>query len=200
MTEPGSPPDPAACGSETAAGAFPPIEELLPHRGPAVLLARVLAHDGRSTTCEVDVARSRLYQAPDGSVPAHVALEYMAQAIAAHGGLLDRAAGRDPRPGFFLGSRRLTLAVSRLEQGEKLEVTATHVRGAGRMLAFDCAVRRRPPSRGGTAPGAAADGRPGASRGSEDDGRTMVSGVLTVYLLESVEALTREFLQDDPES
>lgn len=178
------------------AGDFPPIEDLLPHRGPAVLLARVLAHDERSTTCEVDVARSRLYQDADGSVPAHVALEYMAQAIAAHGGLLDRAAGRPPRPGFFLGSRRLTLATARLEPGETLEVTARHVRGTGRMLAFDCSVRRRVPAGDGARPQGATD----AAAGRDADGRTMVSGVLTVYLLESVEALTRDFLEDDSES
>lgn len=187
-------PEGADTPSATTGGerGFPPIEELLPHRGAAVLLSRVLAHDSRSTTCEVDVARSVLYRNDDGSVPAHVALEYMAQAIAAHGGLLDRAAGRDPRPGFFLGSRRLTLASARFEPEEKLEVTATHVRGTAGMLAFDCTVRRRAPRRGDASPGGRAD----AGR----EGGTMVSGVLTVYLLESVEALTRDFLEDQPES
>ncbi len=148
---------------------FPPVAELLPHRGRAVLLRRVVAHDAVSTTCEVDPERSVLWRDGDGSVPATVALEYMAQTIAAHGGLADRESGREARPGFFLGSRRLDFRVPRFEPGQVLEVTVRHLRGSAAMLAFDCSVRRA----GG--------------------GEAMVSGVLTVYLLESFEALTRDF-------
>lgn len=148
---------------------FPPIAELLPHRGSAVLLRRVVAHDATSTTCEVEPAASVLWQNEDGSVPVAVALEYMSQAIAAHGGLTDLEAGRERRPGFFLGTRRLDLKVASFAPGEVLEVTARHLRGSAGMLAFDCAVRR-----------------PGQTE-------SMVSGVLTVYLLESFEALTRDF-------
>lgn len=153
---------------------FPPVTELLPHRGAAVLLERVVAHDAASTTCEVDPAASVLWKSADGSVPAAVALEYMAQTIAAHGGLRDRESRREARPGFFLGSRRLDFRVRRFEAGELLEVTARHLRGSAGMLAFECAVRRA---------GDAADEQP------------MVSGVLTVYLLESFEALARDFAE-----
>ncbi len=153
--------------------AFAPIAELLPHRGRAVLLGRVLAHDDRTTVCSVDPERGTLLRDGDGGVPAYIGLEYMAQTIAAHGGLLDRAAGRPARPGFFLGSRRLAFGVDRFPAGEELEVSATHLRGATGLLAFDCAVRRA----GG--------------------GEPMVSGVLTVYLLESFEALVEDFSADD---
>jgi predicted hotdog family 3-hydroxylacyl-ACP dehydratase len=151
---------------------FPAIAELVPHRGSAVLLKRVVAHDAASTTCEVDPAASVLWKDEDGSVPVAVALEYMAQAIAAHGGLTDREAGRDRRPGFFLGTRRLQLEVSRFAPGEILIVTARHLRGSTGMLAFDCSIRRA---------------------GQSADAQPMVSGVLTVYLLESFEALERDF-------
>src|SRR5688572_17623989 len=109
---------------------FPRVTELLPHRGRAVLLRRVVAHDAASTTCEVDPAASELWKNADGSVPATVALEYMAQTIAAHGGLSDRESGREARPGFFLGSRRLEFRIRRFEPGELLEVTARHLRGS----------------------------------------------------------------------
>jgi predicted hotdog family 3-hydroxylacyl-ACP dehydratase len=151
---------------------FPPVAELLPHRGRAVLVRRVVAHDATTTTCEVDPADSVLWKNADGSVPATVGLEYMAQTIAAHGGLSDRESGREARPGFFLGSRRLDFRASRFEPGELLEVTVRHLRGSTGMLAFDCSVRR-------------AAGTSGAE--------PMVSGVLTVYLLESFDALTRDF-------
>ena len=150
---------------------FPPVAELLPHRGRAVLLDRVLAHDATTTVCSVETSASTLFHDADGGVPATVGLEYMAQTIAAHGGLLDRDAGREARPGFFLGTRRLTLAVTRFEPGQCLEVTATHLRGSTGLLAFDCAIR--------PAPGA----------------EPMVSGILTVYLLESFEALARDFAE-----
>jgi predicted hotdog family 3-hydroxylacyl-ACP dehydratase len=150
---------------------FPPVTELLPHRGRAVLLRRVVAHDAASTTCEVDPAASELWKNADGSVPATVALEYMAQTIAAHGGLSDRESGREARPGFFLGSRRLEFRIRRFEPGELLEVTARHLRGSAGMLAFDCAVRRA----------------------GEANAEPMVSGVLSVYLLESFDALARDF-------
>jgi predicted hotdog family 3-hydroxylacyl-ACP dehydratase len=154
-------------------GSFPPIGELLPHRRRAVLLSRVLSHDAATTTCEVDAGAGELYRDADGAVPAYVGLEFMAQAVAAHGGLLDREAGRPTRPGFFLGSRRLSFATARFEAGRPLVATATHLRGSGRMLAFDCSVR-------------AAEG-----------GDAMVSGILTVYLLESFEALVEDFTADD---
>jgi len=155
----------------TAKG-FPPIAELLPHRGRAVLLDRVLAHDATTTVCLVETSSSALFRAADGGVPAYFGLEYMAQTVAAHGGLLDREAGRPTRPGFFLGTRRLAFTVARFEPGQRLEVTATHLRGALGLVAFDCAIR----------PAAGA--------------QPMVSGILTVYLLESFEALTRDFAGD----
>ena len=153
--------------------AFPSITELLPHRSRAVLLNRVLSHDDTTTVCSVNPATSVLYRAADGRVPAYVGLEYMAQAIAAHGGLLDRDAGREARPGFFLGSRRLSFAVSSFEPDHTLIVTATHLRGTTGLLAFDCSVR------------------------AATDAAAMVSGILTVYLLESQEALNRDFASDD---
>jgi predicted hotdog family 3-hydroxylacyl-ACP dehydratase len=161
----------------TAVTEFPPVTDLLPHRGRAVLVRRVLAHDAASTACEVDPADSTLWRRADGRVQAAVALEYMSQVIAAHGGLSDREAGREARPGFFVGSRRLDFRVDSFEPGELLEVTARHLRGSAGMLAFDCAVRR-------------------ANRADGEE--PMVSGVLTVYLLESFEALARDFT--DPRS
>ena len=149
--------------------AFPPIADLLPHRGRAVLLDRVLSHDGLTTVCAVDPRASTLYRGRDGSVPSYVGLEYMAQTVAAHGGLLDRAAGRAARPGLFLGSRRLEFSVAGFAAGRPLEASARHLRGSTGALAFDCTVR----SAGASEP--------------------MVSGILTVYLLESFEALARDF-------
>lgn len=164
---------------------FPPIEELLPHRGHAILLGRVLEHDATTTVCSVDPRGAAAFRSDDGSVPAVFGLEYMAQAIAAHGGLLEREAaaaartggneGPQPgaKPGFFVGTRRLCFRTDRFERGQALAVTARHLRGTSGLLAFDCAIR------------VAGEAEP------------MVSGVLTVYLLESFEALIEDFSADD---
>lgn len=168
---------------------FPPMAGLLPHRGCAILLERVLEHDATTTVCSVDLQAGAAFRSADGSMPAPIGLEYMAQAIAAHGGLLARseaaaaraAAGEcreagepaEPRPGFFVGARRVAFKTDRFEAGRPLVVTARHLRGTSGLIAFDCSIR-------------------GAG-----DAEPMVSGVLTVYLLKSFEELVEDFSTDD---
>jgi predicted hotdog family 3-hydroxylacyl-ACP dehydratase len=122
-------------------GGFPPVEELLPQTGPMRLVDRVLAHDAVSTVCRVDPDRSRLFRDADGRIPVWVALEYMAQCIAVHGGLLARAQGAAPEPGLFLGSRRVLFHRDAFEPDQPLTVSVRHAAGRTRTLAFDCAVR-----------------------------------------------------------
>jgi predicted hotdog family 3-hydroxylacyl-ACP dehydratase len=120
---------------------FPRIATLLPHSGPMCLLERVLEHEPRHTLCSVDPSRSALLAAADGSVPAWVGLEYMAQCIAVHGGLLARAHGEPLRPGVLLGSRRLRFGVGRFASDQELRVWARHHRGERGLVSFDCEVR-----------------------------------------------------------
>jgi predicted hotdog family 3-hydroxylacyl-ACP dehydratase len=104
------------------------------------LLGEVLAHDARETRCAVDPARAALFHDADGRTPAWVALEWMAQCAAAHGGLVARARGEAPRPGLLLGSRRLVFRCDGFPPGRRLEVRARHGAGRASGLAFDCAV------------------------------------------------------------
>jgi predicted hotdog family 3-hydroxylacyl-ACP dehydratase len=71
-----------------------------------------------------------------------VALEYMAQCVAAHAGLVARERG-EPRPalGLFLGARRTRLGVDSLPAGATLRVRARHAASSSEGLqAFDCTV------------------------------------------------------------
>ena len=120
---------------------FPEIEALVPQAGPMCLLDRVVEHGSGHTVCAVDPGRSRLLAAPDGSLPAWLGLEYMAQCIAAHGGLVARACGEPPRPGVLLGARRVSFAVQSFEAGRELRVAARHHRGVRGLLVFDCEIR-----------------------------------------------------------
>lgn len=122
--------------------ALPPIREIVPHDGPMLLISDVVTHMPEITVCRVDVARSRLFARPDGRVPAWVGLEYMAQCVAAHGGLVARGMGDAPRPGLFLGTRSVQLAVDLFEPDEVLLVSARHLRGDLGLAAFACRVER----------------------------------------------------------
>lgn len=119
----------------------PPMSWLVPHAGRMRLLRDVVEHSSVHTVCAVDPAKSALFRDADGTVPAFVGLEYMAQCVAAHGGLLARAAGAAPRPALLLGSRRLAIRVDRFEVGQSLLVSARHHRSGPGIVAFDCEVR-----------------------------------------------------------
>jgi predicted hotdog family 3-hydroxylacyl-ACP dehydratase len=131
------------------------------------LLDRVLSHSRDCTRCAADPAASAVLAHPDGSVPAWIGLEYMAQCIAVHGGLAARASGVAPKVGVLLGARRLEVGARDLAPGTELVVEARHHAGESGLVAFDCAVS------------VAADGAP------------LVRGRLNVYILESFRDLPR---------
>jgi predicted hotdog family 3-hydroxylacyl-ACP dehydratase len=119
---------------------LPDVAELVPQAPPMLLLSRVLSHEPGETRCAVEVDRGELFQEADGSVPGWVALEYMAQCAAAHGGLVARGLGEQRRPGIFLGSRRVQLRTDRFEPGQVVVVTARHHRHSSGLVVFDCRV------------------------------------------------------------
>ena len=120
---------------------YPPVADVLPQAGRMVLLTGIVDHTDRRTTCIVEISPASTFAEADGGVPAWVALEYMAQCIAAHGGLRARAAGDPVTPGFLLGSRSIVLHTARFRAGQRLEVEAAHVWGEHDFFSFACAVR-----------------------------------------------------------
>ncbi len=146
---------------------WPPVNQLVPHRGPMCLLDRIVRHDAEQTVCALRVGDSQLFADAEGQVPGYVCLEWMAQCIAVRGGLLAREAGLPPRPGLFLGSRRATLPPGSFGPEQGLEVDARLLRGRGvGAHAFACTLRE---------PGAAVP---------------LAEGTLNVMIFESLEALT----------
>jgi predicted hotdog family 3-hydroxylacyl-ACP dehydratase len=124
---------------------FPAIEAILPHEGAMVLLSRVLSHHDDRTVCAVDVDDSGMFRDASGAVPVWVAVEYMAQCVAAHAGLVAHAAGEPPPMGFLLGGRRVTFHVARFQRGERLRVNARRVwGGTGGMVSFACSLEDAP--------------------------------------------------------
>ncbi len=127
--------------SEQAPG-LPRMSELVPHSGRMLLLDEVVASGPGFTACRV-VIRPDSSFVEGGRVPALVAIEYMAQTVAAYAGLEARAAGQPVRIGYLLGTRELTLAVDEFEVGDDLLIEVHHQFGGEQFGAFDCTVACR---------------------------------------------------------
>jgi predicted hotdog family 3-hydroxylacyl-ACP dehydratase len=120
---------------------FPPVAEVLPHRDRMVLLTRVLAHERAGTSCAVAIDEQHLFRADDGSIASWIGVEYMAQCVAAHAGLMGRSLQRAPRVGYLVSSRRLRFHVPRFEPGQTLRVSAAQVWGGEQgMVSFQCRI------------------------------------------------------------
>ena len=112
------------------------LEELLPHRPPMVLIDEVVAYDAsaRQLTTAVTIREEWSEN--------YVAIEFMAQTAAALAGIFDRE--RNPahpaRPGFLLGTRKLSLALPRFEVGRRYLITATDEFNDDETASFRCEI------------------------------------------------------------
>jgi predicted hotdog family 3-hydroxylacyl-ACP dehydratase len=117
------------------------MEAVVPHRAPMMLLDVVLAHAADDTTCVVTIREDSPLREPGGPVPGWVGLEYMAQCVAAHAGLIEHAAGRTPTIGLLIGARGVTFHAHGYLPGQVLHVSARRIWGEGRLGAFACSIR-----------------------------------------------------------
>ena len=126
-----------------ASTVFPlaPIESILPHRGTMLLLAGVESWDDECLAAVALVDPAAWYADTRGNMPAWIGIELMAQAIAAHVGLLSTRDGQPARPGVLLGSRKYEASVPAFEQGQPLRVEARELlRGAEGHGAYECTI------------------------------------------------------------
>jgi predicted hotdog family 3-hydroxylacyl-ACP dehydratase len=109
----------------------PPIELLVPHRGSARLVERVLAWRDDSLECAGRIPPESPFVS-DGSAPSFVGLEFAAQAAAAHEALGRRRAGgaTDVVVGYLVRIKEARFGVARLRVGAELRVTVRLVGGA----------------------------------------------------------------------
>ena len=102
-----------------------PIEALVPHRAPMILIDSLEEASEVLAICAVEIHADSLFL-EGAAVPALVGLEYMAQAIAAHGGYLARAQGGQPKVGFLLGTPQLQCHVPDFPMGSQLKIVVSH--------------------------------------------------------------------------
>lgn len=108
-------------------GDFPPLDELVPHRPPALLLQRLIARTEDGLAAVAAVPRDSPF-VRRGRVPALLALEMAAQAAAALEALAGLAG--PPRLGYLVGIRGATLPHPWLPVETQLRV---EIRSAGRV-------------------------------------------------------------------
>ncbi|KIQ22533.1 3-hydroxymyristoyl-ACP dehydratase [Variovorax paradoxus] len=134
------------------------IAARIPHSGSMCLLEQLDGWDAEVIRCSTTT--HRLADNPlrtAGGLLAPNLIEYAAQAMALHGGLL-AAEGSTPSAGFLASARNVRLAVARLDDIEgALRVQARRLSGDERQILYEFAV-------------------------NADDGRTLAEGRAVVVL------------------
>jgi predicted hotdog family 3-hydroxylacyl-ACP dehydratase len=124
------------------------IRALIPHAGTMCLLERVERWDQTAIACSTTTHRDA--ENPlrrDGALAAIHLIEYGAQAVAIHGGLIGRAAGdKSAKPGMLTALRDCRLHVDRVDDiAVPLTIAATKIAasGAGSMYQFEVKAGER---------------------------------------------------------
>lgn len=120
---------------------LPSLSEMLPHRPPMLLLTAVDHADAEAIVCRVQLEEGAAF-VREGRAGAHVAIEYMAQAVAAFAGSRSLAEGRPVEVGYLIGARDVTFEVDWLYVGDELTVEARRVWGDDVLGSFNCRVSR----------------------------------------------------------
>ncbi len=101
------------------------VSDVLPHSGEMILLDDIVSYGPDDIVCTRAVRSGDAFVSPDGSLPAWVGVELMAQAIAAWSGCQSRDAGQPVRLGFLLGSRSYQCTTDTFPADATLRIAAT---------------------------------------------------------------------------
>jgi predicted hotdog family 3-hydroxylacyl-ACP dehydratase len=99
-----------------------PLAELLPHAGDMILIEQILSFDDEQIHTRLTVKPGGLFNRVDGSLPAWVGIELMAQSVAAYAGCHARARGDAVELGFLLGTRKFECNVEHFPAGTELSI------------------------------------------------------------------------------
>jgi predicted hotdog family 3-hydroxylacyl-ACP dehydratase len=148
-----------------------PPADLLPHAGDMILIDEVLGFGEEEIRTRINVRAGGLFNRPDGSLPAWVGIELMAQSVAAYAGCQARMKGEPVELGFLLGTRKFECNVEHFPVSSELLIHAQrslqddngmgvfecHLTGPGIQASARLNVYRPPQSAGYLAEGAAHD-------------------------------------------
>lgn len=119
-----------------------PIEDVVPHKHPMILIDELVAYNDLVAQCSLNItSKSNFYNESKKSVPSYVAIEYMAQSIAAYANANEKDQGGEVAIGFLVSSRKLKVFVSEFTLGMQLLVTVEQLYAEESGLsAFDCFI------------------------------------------------------------
>jgi len=116
-----------------------PIAELIPHAADMILIDEVISFGAEDIETRLTVRPGGLFNQEDGSLPAWVGIELMAQSIAAYAGCQARQAGLPVELGFLLGTRKFECNVERFPAGAELRIKALRsLQDDNGMGVFEC--------------------------------------------------------------
>lgn len=98
------------------------IDKLVPHSGKMLLLDQVLDWGKDWLRAEVKVDSDSMFF-ENGGVSTMVAIEYMAQSIAALAGIRAKTAGSKVRIGMLLGTRKFSTNAAQFAKGAIIVIT-----------------------------------------------------------------------------
>lgn len=105
-----------------------PVEALLPHSPPFVLIDRILDYDDSSIKAEVTIREDSLFfDAESSTISSWVGIESMAQCIAALAGIRAKSKDKSIEIGFLLGTRRFITKQSYFIHNKTYLVTAVEL-------------------------------------------------------------------------
>lgn len=117
-----------------------PVAELLPHAAPMVLLDTVIAWNDAELTASLTIGPGTRFAEPGEGVPAHIGIEWMAQACGAFAGLQARTCDLPVQLGFLLSTRDFTADRAWFVMGEVLVICVRQVFHEAGMAVFDCRI------------------------------------------------------------
>ncbi|MCJ8174725.1 hotdog family protein [Pseudomonas viridiflava] len=118
-----------------------PLAEIIPHAGDMILIDQVLAFDEEQIQTCLTVRAGGLFNEADGSLPAWVGVELMAQSVAAFAGCQARSKGDAVKLGFLLGSRKFECNVAHFPAGSELNIHAVRsLQDDSGMGVFECTL------------------------------------------------------------
>jgi predicted hotdog family 3-hydroxylacyl-ACP dehydratase len=119
----------------------PPIEALVPHRRPMLLIDTVTDWSERSITCTASIGRDHPFL-ENGEVDMLVCVELVAQSVAAYVGYQDYVKGQPARVGFLVSCREAVFDAPALVVGDQLVITTNHIWGSVTLGSFGGQVTR----------------------------------------------------------
>jgi len=123
---------------------IPPVNQLLPHDEPMVLIDRALSIGEESIHCQVDIGEHCIFFNKESQTsPAYLGIEFMAQSVAAWSGYHALAKGHQPPIGFLLGSRRYKAFCDEFTQGQTLDIYAEQLMEDNGMAVFSAKVEHQ---------------------------------------------------------